>query len=293
MKKTNSIKSVLGAIIAVGSLCACGSEPAGITSEVSPQTVTEEAPKPTVSAIEEQSPTVSLIEEQLSTGTGMTQTPDDGKLIAEEVESVIIRYYIGYNIATGDVISDSIPCYQIEVTGEDLETLATLIGGASKISADPYERIEYCLDDYELTVNDDIVLMIGDKRGLEAASAEVFEVPSELYEIVERIVQENNEKNVYQILGGDQISVTNPDGKVWDIEEEDQLEEIRSTQYYAINLSDDMMSGERVAYVVDTHNGDLLDVYFASVLGKLRYADGTYEYVHIGYLEDYLDDILR
>ena len=78
MKKTNSIKSVLGAMIAVGSLCACGSEPAGITSEVSPQTVTEEAPKPTVSAIEEQSPTVSLIEEQLSTGTGMTQTPDDG-----------------------------------------------------------------------------------------------------------------------------------------------------------------------------------------------------------------------
>ena len=77
------------------------------------------------------------------------------------------------------------------------------------------------------------------------------------------------------------------------LQDDDQLEKIRSTQYYAMNISDDTLEGEQVAYVVDLHNGDQLDVFFASVLGKIRYADGSYEYVYTGNLEEYLDEILR
>ena len=52
-----------------------------------------------------------------------------------------------------------------------------------------------------------------------------------------------------------------------------------------------MFEGEKVAYVMDLHNGDELDVYFASVLGRLRHADGSYEYVHIQEMEDHLKRI--
>ena len=273
MKKTKIIKSILSLVITVGCLCACGSsDPAGTTSKVTRQTLQEEEQK-------------------------LSSTAAKEKIFTKEVESVTIRYYIGYNIATGDAINDSIPCHQITVSGDDLETLVSLIGGLTKMAVDQntddYLFVESITDDYELTINDDVVLTIGNKCGYAPASSEQFEVPAELYETVDRIAQENNEKNVYKTLGGDQISVTDRDGKVWDIEDDDQLEKIRSTQYYAMNISDDTLEGEQVAYVVDLHNGDQLDVFFASVLGKIRYADGSYEYVYTGNLEEYLDEILR
>ena len=56
-------------------------------------------------------------------------------------------------------------------------------------------------------------------------------------------------------------------------------------------LLKDMFENEKVAYVMDLHNGDELDVYFASVLGRLRHADGSYEYVHIQEMEDHLNRI--
>ena len=138
MKKTKIIKSILSLVITVGCLCACGSsDPAGTISKVTRQTIQEEERK-------------------------LSSTAAKEKIFTKEVESVTIRYYIGYNIATGDAINDSIPCHQITVSGDDLETLVSLIGGLTKMAVDQntddYLFVESITDDYELTINDDVVL---------------------------------------------------------------------------------------------------------------------------------------
>ena len=42
---------------------------------------------------------------------------------------------------------------------------------------------------------------------------------------------------------------------------------------------------------MDLHNGDILEIHFASVIGKLCHADGSSEYVYIQGMEDYLDSV--
>lgn len=321
IKKTERMKSILAVIIAVGSMCACGDvEQEGAASTVieqnikeeepqktnvkeedpkpTPATIPEEEPNPTPVIEEEQKSISDTTEEKPSEGTEEEKKIDDGKVVGENVESITIRYFIGYNIFTGDVISNNVPCFRIEVTGDDLESMANLVSNLSKPPVNQngdgnFSRVAYLVDEYELTINEDLVITIGDIYGSIVDTSETFEVPAELYAIVKRITQEYNEKNVYKILGGDQISVTDENGKIWDVKDSDPLERIRSTQYYVVNMPDDMFEGERIAYVVDLHNGEQLDVYFASVLGRLRHADGTYEYVHIAYLEDYLNDAMR
>ena len=293
MKKTDCVKGVLAAAIAAGCLCACsGSEGEGTRGRMENPTGTEEQ-KPTPTE-EETKPTAAA---DPTKAAGGNQNSEDEKLITEEVESVSIRYYIGYNIATGDVISDSVPCYQIDVTGEDLDAMAAAIAELSKVSVDPkseefghimYDQLN---DDYELTINGDFVVTIGAGYGCSVTTSEMVRVPAELYALADRLAQENNEANAYKTLGGEQISVTDQNGKVWDVTDAEQLEEISATRYYVLAITEEELEGERIAYVVDLHNGDQLDVYFASVLGRLRHADESYEYIHIQELEDYLDRV--
>ena len=42
---------------------------------------------------------------------------------------------------------------------------------------------------------------------------------------------------------------------------------------------------------MDLHNGDRLEIHFASVIGKLCHPDGSSEYVYIQGMEDYLDSV--
>ncbi len=291
MKKTVCLKSALAVLLAAGTLCVCGG--AGTAPEAVTRGRFEEEPTKASAT----GPAAPVEKEGPSPAAGEAKTTDDGKIFPGEVESVSIRYYIGYNIATGDAISDSIPCFEIEVSGDDLDALAEGIGELTKVETDPNsEYFEHLLYDhmrdyYELTINGDFVIVIGDEYGNTTEGYDIFGVPEEFGENVERLIRENNEQNVFETLGGKTISVTDQDGRVWDVQDAEVLDKIRSAPYYVVNLDDDEFRNEQVAYVIDLHNGEKLEVHFASVLGRLCHADDSYDYVYIDGLEDYLDEV--
>ena len=53
----------------------------------------------------------------------------------------------------------------------------------------------------------------------------------------------------------------------------------------------EFFEGETNAYVMDLHNGDILEIHFASVIGRLCHPDGSSEYVYIQGMEEYLDSV--
>ena len=259
-------------MLAAGMLCACENkaQPVNGTTELLP----------------ESEPATEI---ETESNTGNIVTPD--------VESVSVRYYVGYNVASGDAISDTIPCHTLEITGEDLVKLAELLPELSKITTDPnseaYDHIIYdhTMDYYELIINDDLVLHIGDEYGVVVSSYDVFAVPAELYDTVDSIAEEYNKKNVYSTLVVDQVTVTNRHGEVLEITDPEQLEMLGTFKYYTINADDKFFEGETNAYVMDLHNGDILEIHFASVIGRFCHQDGSSEYVYIQGMEDYLDSV--
>ena len=272
MNKIKGLKTAVIAVLAAGMLCAC-------ENRVNPENSTTESLHTSETATE-------------------TETKSNtGNIVTSDVESVSIRYYVGYNVASGDMISSAIPCQTVEVSGEDLAKLAELLPELSKVTTDPssedYEHLIYdhIMDYYELIINGDFVLQIGNEYGVVVSSDDVFAVPAELYDTVDSIAEEYNEKNVYSTLDVDQVTVTNKHGEVLEITDPEQLEKIRTIKYYTINADDKFFEGETNAYVMDLHNGDILKIHFASVIGKLCHADGSSEYVYIRGMEDYLNSI--
>lgn len=281
MKKISGLKTAVIAALAVGIFCACGNstrpgsgttEP--VTTVVEPETETE--PTKEVETETEKEPVI-------------------GDIVTSDVESVSVRYYIGYNVTTGDAISDTIPCCTVEINGEELAKLAELLPELTEVRTDPdseaYSHIIYdhIMDYYELTINGDLVLDIGDEYGADMASGTVFAVPSELYDTIESITEEYNKNNVYSTLEADHVTVTNMAGKKLELTDPEQLEILRSFEYYTINADFETFKDEKIAYVVDLHNGDILEVHFAGVIAKLSHADGSFEYIYIRGMEDFLD----
>lgn len=280
MRKWSGLKKAVMAVMASGMLCACG-------NNLQPEPVVMEPAEPTRSTEATAPETTETAEPE--------KEPVIGDIITEDVESVSIRYYIGYNISTGDIISDLIPCQTVEVSGEDLAKISELLTELSEIKADPqseeYGHIMYdhLMDYYELTINDDMVLDIGEEFGFVVDSGELFAVPSELFDTVSDITEDYTRNNVYKTLEAEQITVTNMDGEVVEVTDPEAMEIIQSLEYYTINADDETFAEEKVAYVVDLHNGEQLEVHYAGVCGKLIHADGSYEYVHIDGMEEFLD----
>ena len=272
MNKINGLKTAVIAVLAAGMLCACANKAQPVNGTTEPLSAPE-----------------TTTETEIESNTG--------NIVTQDVESVSVRYYVGYNVASGDAISDTIPCHTIEISGEDLAKLAELLPELSKDTTDPNSEdyghliYDHIMDYYELIINGDLVLHIGNEYGVVASSDEVFAVPAELYDTVDRIAEEYNEKNVYSTLDVEQVTVTNKNGEVLEITDPEQLEMLRTFKYYAINADDEFFEGETNAYVMDLHNGDILEIHFASVIGKLCHADGSSEYVYIQGMEDYLDSV--
>lgn len=305
MKKLNKTKNALVLMTAMLALCACGNVEKGETNsrpaaETEPSSMTEAVSE--TSTTEEESSSLSESNAESTPDTSKEeseQTSDDGKIVPDDVKSVSFRYYIGYNISTGDIIKDSIPCYTIEITGDDLEKFKEQLPGLTKIDKDKLsEEEEHMMshefwDSYELNVNDDVYMFIGEKYGMDRDHRYMFEFPAELMDIVERTAQEYNDKNVYRYLTSDKMTVTDKNGNSSEVTDPEQLKKMQSIPYYAVDLSDEDFGDETVAYVIDTHDGEQLDIFFASVLGKLHHADGTEEYVYTDNMEDYLDSIYK
>ncbi len=209
-------------------------------------------------------------------------------IVTTDVESVSVRYFIGYNIAAGDEITQWIPCHTLDVTGDDLEKISVLLSELTEIEEYPdWERSgTYDWDNYELTINDDLVLHIGYWYGSCPSARKAFAVPADLYDILYDITEEYNRANVLKSFDTDHITVTDRQNRVLEITDPDQLESLLSFGYYVITRDDASFAGERMSYRIDLHNGDEL-VLYSNVIGKLYHEDGNIEHVYVGYQLEY------
>ena len=114
MTKWSGLKKAVMAMMAVGMLCACGNNAQPENGATDPELSSE----PSIT----EEPTIAAETEQ-------ENNPVIGDIVTEDVENVSVRFYIGYNIATGDVISDVIPSNTMEVNGEDLAKLSEILTG--------------------------------------------------------------------------------------------------------------------------------------------------------------------
>lgn len=216
----------------------------------------------------------------------------------EEIESIVIKYYEGYNIATGNIISDTIPLNQIELEINDLKEVSNLINNLTKVEYSKDDEMyghmqyDYICDYYKLEINDIFTIYIGDQYGIVDGNNDYFKVPEALYKKVLEIVQKYNKKNVYKKINSEKISIIFNE-EIFEVTDEQQLRELSNYQYYIINASDDDFKTEKIAYTLDLSDGRKIDIYFASVLSCIYYGNGTHEYIYTGNLENYVEKIFE
>lgn len=209
----------------------------------------------------------------------------------KEIQSIVIKYYEGYNIATGDSISETIPLNTINLKSNDLNEVSKLIKTLKYSKND--EMFSLLLDDnYKLEINNNFIIYIGDEYGFTDENNDYFKVPEKLYSKILEIVKTYNEDNVYKTINSEKITIIGGQEKL-EVTDTEQLKELSNHQYYVINASDKDFDNERVAYTLDLNDGRKIDIYFASVLSCIYYENGTHEYIYTGNLEDFVNKIFE
>ena len=228
----------------------------------------------------------------------LLESSDSDYVYNQEIKSIVIKYYEGYNIATGDAISDTIPLNTIKLKDNDFKEISDLIKALTKVKISEnneeygHLRYDYICDYYKLEINDSFNILIGDKYGITEQDKEYFEVPEDLFNKVLEIVKKYNEENVYKSINSEKITIISDNEKL-EVTDVEQLKEFSNYKYYVINASDEEFKDEKVAYTLDLNNGTKINVYFASVLSSIYYSDGSHEYIYTGNLEDFVEKIFK
>lgn len=103
-----------------------------------------------------------------SNSSGISQT-EESYIYNEEIKSITIKYYEGYNIASGDIISDTIPLNTINLKFDDFNEVSNLIKVLTKVKYtkddEIYSHIQYdhICDEYKLEINDNFIIYIGER----------------------------------------------------------------------------------------------------------------------------------
>lgn len=216
----------------------------------------------------------------------------------KEIQSIVIKYYEGYNIATGDAVRDTIPLNTIELKSDDLDEMSKLVKTLTKVKYSKNDEMynhmqyDYICDYYKLEINNSFIIYIGDEYGITDDKSDYFKVPEELYNKVLKIVKKYNEDNVYKTINSEKITIICNQEKL-DIIDKEQLEELSSYQYYVINATDKDFDNEKIAYILDLSDGRKIYIYFASVLSCIYYGNGTHEYIYTGNLKNYVEKIFE
>lgn len=227
----------------------------------------------------------------------VTQQRDNGDYIYRgEIQSIVIKYFVGYNYATGEAIQDTIPLNTIVLEAEDFNSIKEQIKTLTKY--EDYEKFErnygliHILDYYRIEINEDFVIYIGDEFGCVENEDIHFEVPKDLYGKVQEIAKKYNESKLYKTINSDKITIICEQEKL-EVTDEEQLDELKNFQYYIINSSDDKFVNEKVAYTLDLNNGTKIDIYYASVLSCIYYEDGTHDYIYTSNLKEIIEKIFN
>ena len=219
-----------------------------------------------------------------------------GNVFTDKINTITIKYYNGYNIATGD-ISDDIPSFKIELKGEDLEKVTSLVQTLQYYKLnDCTDTKKNCIDiiydKYELIINNNFSLYLDKKYGFVTDPYDTFKVPEELYNIIQQKVEKNNKENVYKQLNSKKITIINKNNKL-EVTDTKYIEELSNYNYYKTNIKDnDKVYNEKdITYTLDLNDGRKIDLYYVSPLSRLYNKDGSHINIYSGDLYELVDKI--
>ncbi len=225
------------------------------------------------------------------------------------ITSITLRYYAGYNIASGNAISDIIPLNTVELTGYNLYEVARQLDRLRFVDIDKnseeYEHLKYdnIFDTYELVINDEMTLYIGNEYGAIASTGNpdgdatiiedsYFKVPLTLFQKITTIANDYSNENLYQKLNSANFEIVH-DGETRILLSDEYIRTLSAFRYYIINDTPENYKDEEVAYLVMIDGDRTVKVFRASCLGLIEYPDGKVEVVYIDGLEDYLDGLFE
>ena len=220
-----------------------------------------------------------------------------GKVYDKDIKSITIKYYNGYNIATGDAIKESIPAFKIELQKEELEKATSFIKTLEyfHIEKDCGKK-ENCIDiiedNYELIINNKFSLYLDKEYGFVEDPYDTFKVPEELYNLVVKQVEKNNKENVYKQLNSKKLTIIS-NGEKLEVKDPKYIEEISNYNYYKTNIkdNDEVYEEDKLTYTLDLNDGRKIDLYFISPLSRLYNKDGSHINIYSGDLYELIDKI--
>lgn len=197
------------------------------------------------------------------------------KIIPLNIKSVSIQYVPGYDldtVATYNEKEEVLPIQNIKLSGKDLTSFK---GQVSKIRENKVKTTTKILHHYNVVINDNVTVEVGDGMGyvLNGKRKKEVIIPNSTMNAILSIIEKNNKKilknltteNVTLKLEGSSISVKN----------EDNLKYIKeSLSYYPISIKEEYKNyqgGYKVEMVLDNN----VKVYFyESGIGYISQKDG-------------------
>ena len=226
--------------------------------------------------------------------TGNTTTPSStievGDYIYDkDIESITLKYYIGYNFETMNTIISLgddfvVPLQSINLSGNDLTEVASLLKNLKKIdssqSSPLYQKVEFSMtDQLKIEINNNFAIFIGDEYGSTEDKSTYFAVSKNLFNKITEIVSNYNDTYVYKTFNSSEMSVTYK-GKTYDISEPQTLKSLSDAKYYVIKMADKDFEADKIEYTLNLSDGRKVDILSGSVLSRITYSDGTHEYIY-------------
>lgn len=219
----------------------------------------------------------------------------------KEIESIVIEYYEGCDIVSGEESNGLISLNTINLKTNDFEDISKLTKSLSKDNflkfIEMYKNIKSSIIVphiyyYKLKVNDSFTIYIGKEYGIVEGKDIYFNVPKELYNKLSEVTKKYSEQNLYKKINCKSLTIIKENEKL-EITDKEQLNNLSNYQYYVINGEDKRFKGEIIAYTLDLIDGRKIDIYLANTISCIYYKNGTHEYIYTGNLEDYIETIFK
>ena len=178
------------------------------------------------------------------------------KVIPVKVNSITLRYTPGYDVKTAESLNTDkekfIEVQEIKLKGDDLQRIKRAVRKIKNYSSSTSEAI---VDQYELIINNDVVVEVGEAKGIvvQGKKSTSVIIPSSTYQEIEKIVDDNNKK-VLKTISTDTVTVK-LEGASISIQNKDNLKYIKEYLfYYPVSIKEDYKKyddGYKIEMILD------------------------------------------
>ena len=169
--------------------------------------------------------------------TGLAVKPTVEVLVDSDINKINLKFYPGYNIATAEAINEInkngnyIDEINIEVVDEDFDKLSSLIKGLKPTTFD-FSTCDcaYIMDDYEIIINDNQVLSLGDEFGSNGEFT--FDVSEEFNTLIKNIISKSD-NDIYSNFVANEVTIS-ADGNEITLTE-DEINRLLDNRYFTVN----------------------------------------------------------